>query len=245
METKLVYLTDPSTEKAAIVLDVQPSTDIPGKYVIILDQTIFYPQGGGQPADNGFIESADKSAHFVVDDVRKKEGVVYHTGTVTRGQFIPGMPVMLHVDVARRKFHNRLHSAAHIIDIALAQCDIAWKPSKGYHFPDGAYVEYEGTIDGAVADVLLPKLQEKVKHLIGEHLPVNIMYLTPEKQQAWDLEIPPFLSPNDAVRVMQVDAFKPIVCGGTHVGNTEELGTVTVGAIKNKKGVVRVSYGVM
>lgn len=49
-----------------------------GRHALILDRTVFHPQGGGQPADTGFITLADSDFKFVVEDVRSKDGVVSH-----------------------------------------------------------------------------------------------------------------------------------------------------------------------
>ena len=87
-----------------------------GRAVIILDQTIFYPQGGGQPYDKGLIEGP--SGKFLVEEVRFVDGVVKHMGTL-EGTLKPGDEVKCSVDEARRTLHSRLHSGGHVLDMAV------------------------------------------------------------------------------------------------------------------------------
>ncbi len=100
-----------------------------------MDGTIFYPQGGGQPYDQGVIESA--KGKFLVEEVRFVDGIVKHIGMFERGSFEKGDEVTCHVDKARRDLHSRLHSAGHIVDMGMTELGLGWIPGKGYHFPDG------------------------------------------------------------------------------------------------------------
>ena len=71
-----------------------------GRTAFILNQTIFYPQGGGQPYDQGYIKSED--AIFQVNEVRFKDGIVYHIGSIKEGSFDKDSLVDLYVDKDRR-----------------------------------------------------------------------------------------------------------------------------------------------
>ncbi|PNY11438.1 alanyl-tRNA editing protein AlaX-L-like [Trifolium pratense] len=127
-----------------------------GRNVLILDRTIFYPQGGGQPADTGFIHITidDFNIKFVVHDVRSKDGIVLHYGVFEglEGDFEDilqkgGKEVSLFVDEHRRTINSRLHSAGHLLDICLPKIGLGHlEPGKAYHFSDGPWVEYKGVI---------------------------------------------------------------------------------------------------
>ncbi|KAJ6844166.1 uncharacterized protein M6B38_291230 [Iris pallida] len=84
-----------------------------GRRALILDSTIFHPQGGGQPADAGFVAGSTSGAKFVVDDVRSKDGLVLHYGHFENCQdgsgpsLKEGEEVSLHVDAQRRDFNSR------------------------------------------------------------------------------------------------------------------------------------------
>ncbi|KAF5736983.1 alanine--tRNA ligase cytoplasmic [Tripterygium wilfordii] len=124
-----------------------------GRRALILDSTIFHPQGGGQPADTGFITIVDLNLKFTVQDVRSKDGIVFHYGFIegapeeSESKFEVGKEVLLNVDESRRKLNSRLHSAGHLLDACMQHVGLAhMEPGKGYHFPDGPFVEYKGTV---------------------------------------------------------------------------------------------------
>ena len=68
-------------------------------------------------------------------------------------KFLPGEEVTLSINEASRRLHARIHSAGHLLDIAMTKLgQTHLKPGKGYHFPKGAYVEYIGNIDNSIKD---------------------------------------------------------------------------------------------
>jgi len=174
--TELQYFTDSyrfeSTAKVLGVGTVSPAPSTPqsASHVVILDQTIFYPQGGtnfslhfllvlifpsfsgGQPSDVGIIQSSNPSITFNVTKVIMNsitEQHVEHYGFFNPGStpFPADTPVMLTIDRATRILHARLHSAGHLLDVAVKNSQLGnLSPGKGCHFPTGAYVEYEGVI---------------------------------------------------------------------------------------------------
>ncbi|XP_021905009.1 alanine--tRNA ligase, cytoplasmic [Carica papaya] len=124
-----------------------------GRRALILESTIFHPQGGGQPSDTGFITISDLNLKFVVQDVRPKDGIVFHYGVVEGAdeecefEMEKGKEVLLFVDESGRHLNSRLHSAGHLLDVCMQKVGLGHlEPGKGYHFPDGPFVEYKGTI---------------------------------------------------------------------------------------------------
>ena len=146
----------------AIVLAVEPLDGGEG-WAVVLDQTVFHPQGGGQPADVGTLEG-ESGAPFAVSMVKKgKTGVVRHEGaSPTLPPFAAGSRVRCAVNGQARLLNARVHSAGHLIDVAMTNSGMAsrLRPTKGYHFTPGSYVEYEGDkLDVPERDALLAKLQ--------------------------------------------------------------------------------------
>ncbi|KAK9139367.1 hypothetical protein Scep_009048 [Stephania cephalantha] len=151
MKTNLAYFDDMwnLTSKAKLLSHSQGGD---GRRALILDSTIFYPQGGGQPSDSGFISRSESDRiKFVVEDVRLKDGVVFHYGhyeeNSSEEELEGGQEVCLFVDEQRRRLNSRLHTAGHLLDSCMRNVGLGHlEPGKGYHFPDGPYVEYKGTI---------------------------------------------------------------------------------------------------
>eukprot|EP00123_Amoebidium_parasiticum_P018685 comp24263_c1_seq1/m.45105 comp24263_c1_seq1/g.45105 ORF comp24263_c1_seq1/g.45105 comp24263_c1_seq1/m.45105 type:complete len:243 (-) comp24263_c1_seq1:83-811(-) len=204
-----------------------------GKHVVVLDKTILYPQGGGQPTDFGTLTGGDGSV-FDVEMVTmdKATGVVSHKGTYREGStpFSAGTHVQISVDEGRRRVNARLHSAGHLIDaavIAAGRTDL--KATKGNHFPDNLFVEYEGKIDAADREVLIGRLNEHLKSLIAQQSEVQVVLQPPADGMA------------DPVRVVNVGGCE-CPCGGTHVKNLSDIVGVTVTKIKAAKKNVKVYY---
>jgi Ser-tRNA(Ala) deacylase AlaX len=118
---------------------------------IVLDRSIFHPQGGGQPNDEGFIKHRDHDFKFIISNLVIKSDVILHIGTFEpaegKASFEKGSAVQCNVDEAKRRQYAKTHSAGHLLDIAMTRAgrpDL--RPSKGYHFATGAYVEYLGEV---------------------------------------------------------------------------------------------------
>ncbi|HVW99594.1 MAG TPA: alanine--tRNA ligase-related protein [Candidatus Babeliaceae bacterium] len=225
MKTRLIYLENVcQLDGKAQIIDIISGTD---GQKIVLDQTVFYPQGGGQPSDKGTI--SNDNASFDVQHVILDEGIAYHSGSFKHGHFSKGEQVELHVDLGLRNLHNKNHTAGHLIDYALTNLGYSLAAGKAYHFPQGPYVEYQRTLEQHEREQLQRNLESEVNRLIQEELPVTITLLD-----------------NDPLkRVMLVNSYPPILCGGTHVLNTRDIGQVIIRKIKNEKGNLRVSYAVL
>ncbi len=225
METKLLYMEYMGKLScSAQVIDIR---DKDGKTVIILDQTVFYPQGGGQPYDTGRIRGA--SGIFNVEEVRYSEGLVEHIGLYESGELKREESVECVVDTERRTLNTRLHSAGHVIDMALKELSIAWKPGKGYHFPNGPYVEYQGSLEGCRADELKASLEGKCNEIIARSIETRLVFDNTKLQNG------------KPMRTVYYGDFG-IPCGGTHASNLKDIGSITIRKIKQEKENVKISY---
>ncbi|MFT5777850.1 MAG: Ser-tRNA(Ala) deacylase AlaX [Crocinitomicaceae bacterium] len=238
-ETELKYLNDPEEVTGqAKLLAVQETED--GRIAIILDSTLFYPQGGGQPSDRGTISSSD--GKFEVMDTRFKDGIVLHYGEFIQGTIELESNVQLSVNEERRMINNRNHTAGHLIDVAMYNCDFRFLPAKGYHFPDSPYVEYVGTIDAEERPEAIKLLNAELGRLILENTKVNWEIVESKEDLKETCKfIPDYLPEGKPIRVVTVsDIGCP--CGGTHVKQLKDLGGVLVHKIKAKSGNTRISY---
>ncbi len=248
--TKLLYLEDHALlESAAVIVSV---TEENGKAVIILDQTVFYPQGGGQPYDTGIITDANTegatggSSVFKVEEVRFVDGIVKHIGAfeAVTGTFAVGQKVTCHVDKERRDLNCRLHSAGHVLDIALHKIGINWVPGKGFHFPQGPYVEYVGSVDGMDAEAiekLRAALENKCNEIVSEGAEVTLRFMPKEEMHTVCSFVPEYIPAGKPARVVMYGAIG-IPCGGTHVANLKDIKGITIRKIKKEKDAIRISY---
>lgn len=223
-KTELLYLNDMYLlEVNAKVVAVVLGGGIPG--YLVLDRTVFYPQGGGQPYDTGVIES-DKGK-FIVSEVRSIDGEVRHIGSFESGVFGVGDEVSLKVDKERRDLNTRVHSAGHILDMALANLGFSLKPGKGFHAPEGPYVEYYGDINDINLIDLKTNLDIELSRLVNEGGQVSVEFIP-------DREL------NRLVKYKNFGIF----CGGTHVRDIKDIRSVYIRKMRVDKDVLRIAYAV-
>lgn len=226
------------------------------EHAVITDSTIFHVQGGGQPSDTGIMTSdvatkADSS--FEVKSVRHpaQGSQILHLG-----RFVPvgatrldaGEEVQQYVDAAKRNLYSRLHTAGHILGLAInALCREGVLPplteSKASHYPDAAAVEFGGILEGKHKDVI----QAKADEFVRSARPVKIHWGSMERLLEKCTGVAEgFKLPEEEVmgRVVEMEGLGSYPCGGTHVQDCSQVGKIEVKKISRSKGVSRVSYRV-
>lgn len=240
MPTKALYLADTylfqsSAHVEAIEHDEQGMA-------VILNQTIFYPQGGGQPTDTGTIVSG--LAEFqVIKVLYRSDGAIAHYGSLLKGELKAGDEVALSIDRNRRLLNARNHTAGHMLAFATEKSYPQLVGMKGYHFPDGPYVEFEGALSEAEKAQAPMVLQQAVQQMIAQELPVAMRLVDADELAKLCKNILPNMPKDKPTRVMIIDGFA-LGCGGTHLANTKEVGSFVVRKIKQEKGRVKVSYAI-
>lgn len=237
MVTKLLYMEDMQLLQCSA--KVQKLDQQEGKTILYLDQTVFYPQGGGQPYDTGVITATDWK--FAVEEVRYSDGEVLHIGHLEGSLPQEGDNVQCVVDKERRSLHTRLHSAGHVLDMAVHELGYGWKPGKGYHFPQGAYVEYEGSLEGEEKQAVIDKLNQQIQQILSRGIATEIRFMPKEEMAQYCRHVPEFLPAGKPSRIVLYGSFG-VPCGGTHVANLNDIGVVRIRKIKTSTDTVRVSY---
>ena len=221
-------------------------------HVVITEQTIFHPQGGGQPSDTGIMKTSNSI--FNVSAVRMdavSSGQVLHFGRFESGSsntFAEGDTVTQEIDVEKRLLYSRLHTAGHVLGAAtrkLLENEIAgFDELKASHFPDAASCEFAGSIEGKWKEAI----QRKVDEYVDADLAVEIEWWSEDDFKANGLERLITQNPNVAkgekFRVVKIVGADTYPCGGTHVEGTKACGKTTVRKISRSKGTSRVSYAV-
>lgn len=214
-----------------------------GQTDVVLNQTCFYARGGGQDWDMGVIKS--QTAEFAVSEVRLDENsVVHHIGKSQGSAFLVGDKVICTVDEERRTINTRLHSAAHVIDMALDSLGYNWRPVKGQHYPNLSAVEYVGELSGEEIAELRPKAEAKANELAAQDVENKLEFMPFEQMHSVCKHVPDNIPKNKPGRVVIYAGSYGIPCGGTHVKNVKQVGTIKIPKIKSKKGIIRVSYSV-
>ncbi len=224
MPTELVFRADPYARSCTATV---AAADPRG---VVLDRTVFYPTGGGQPGDRGVLRLADGTALRVVDTVKgDRPDVVIHVlepGTVAP---VPGTAVTAELDWERRYRHMRMHTCLHLLSAVLP-----------YPVTGGQVAADKGRLDFDIPEATLEKeaITEKVNALIAGDHAVAARWISDE-----DLARQPELVKTMAVkpptghgrvRLIEVAGLDLQPCGGTHVARTGEIGRVEVVKIEKK-----------
>ncbi|KAI1774818.1 ThrRS/AlaRS common domain-containing protein [Hypoxylon cercidicola] len=221
-------------------------------HVVVTEQTIFHPQGGGQPSDVGVMKSSD-GASFDVAMVRisaVNDGEVLHFGRFSTPSsiFKPGDTITQTIDIEKRNLYSRYHTAGHVLGAAvrhLLEKEVAnFDELKASHFPDSAACEFQGLIEGKWKDAI----QARVDEYVNKDMPVEIDWWDESDFQANGLErlIPDRkamgMTDDEKFRVVKIIGAETYPCGGTHVDSTQGCGKTNVKKISRAKGTSRVSY---
>jgi Ser-tRNA(Ala) deacylase AlaX len=216
------YLTELDTEV------IESGRDEGRPYAVTAD-TVFYPEGGGQPADAGTIDGVE------VIDVRKIDGVVRHY----LAHDLPPGPVHQVLDWARRFDHMQQHTGQHLLtSIALQRFE--W-PTMAFHL--GPVVSDLELDVSSLEDQDLRRLEDEVMAQVRAALPVTVRYARMEQME--ELGVRSRLLPEGhagEVRLVEIEGVDLNTCGGTHVRNTAEVGTIALIGTEAMRGGTRVFF---
>lgn len=234
METKAVYYEAPyRAEWSARLLELVPKGT---NHLALLDETIFYPEGGGQPSDVGEIRGA--SGRLRVELVQQREGKIWHQGKLL-GTLQPAETVQLALKWAHRHQNMRIHTAGHLIHDVLMSLAGPLIPVKGKH-GSKAFIEYAGELDPNLRE----ELETRVQETLLRDLPVRMSETSYAAIAAKCRFVPPNLPKDKPLRTLQIGDFAPMPDGGVHVQTTREIGCVLIEEITSENGRTVIRYRV-
>jgi alanyl-tRNA synthetase len=220
---RLYYRDSYLKEFSAHVVRASPAE---GQVEVVLDRTAFYPEGGGQPADLGVLSNAQ------VTDVLDRDGEVVH---VVRGS-MPSGEVTGQVDWDRRFDHMQQHSGQHVLSQAFEQMVGA----KTVSFHMGAEVSTIDLAIGALTPEQLQAAEDLSNRVIFEDRPILVHLLDPSELAR--LQLRKGSEREGEIRVVEVEGFDSIPCGGTHCRSAGAVGLIKVTRWARRSGDVRVEF---
>ena len=235
---------------AAIVQDGKSVDAATGEVSIILNQTPFYGESGGQVGDAGILRT--DGAVVTITDTKKVEGLFIHIGTVTEGQISLGQGAELRVDPVRRANVQANHSVTHLLNEALRNAlgdHIAQRGS--LNAPDR--LRFDFSHGKPVSAVELGAVQDEVNAMIRQNDTVQTRIMTPDDARAMGAQALFGEKYGDEVRVVSMgqlagsgkgsdgSTYSLELCGGTHVARLGEIGAfVLLGDSASSAGVRRI-----
>lgn len=198
-----------------------------GPHGVVLDRTVFYPMGGGQPGDTGSLSYGEKSCS-ICDTRNGESGEIVHVPA--DGAELPrqGERVRAEIDWDRRYLHMRMHTGLHLLGVAVP-----------YGVTGGNITASRSRLDFDMAETAdKAEVSARLRQLVAEDHPVSSFWITEE-----ELENRPELIRTLSVRpprgvgrirLLEIPGLDLQPCGGTHVRRTGEVGALAVVKIEKK-----------
>jgi misacylated tRNA(Ala) deacylase len=221
--TQLLFRDDAyARECEASVLSVTPDG-------VVLDRTVFYAQGGGQPGDVGVLVREDGTEVPVTNTVYGPDRTTIIHLVAGADAFREGERVTARLDWNRRHARMRVHTALHLLSVVLP-----------YPVTGGAIGDGDGRLDFDIPEAGLDKVEltEKLNELVLRDAPVSARWITDEELDAnpnlvKTMSVKPPRG-SGRVRLIEIEGIDLQPCGGTHVRRTGEIGRVLVTDIEKK-----------
>ncbi|MEO2262664.1 alanine--tRNA ligase-related protein [Dorea sp. YH-dor228] len=222
MTEKLFYQDSHRKEFQAKVLACENNGE---QYRVALDQTAFFPEGGGQYADTGYLEDVE------VTDVHEKEGIIFHTvkAPLEVGKMITGR-----LNWEERFEKMQQHTGEHIVS-GLVHQRFGYE-NVGFHLgSDYCTMDFNGPISRTE----LKEIEQEANRAVFQNLDIQVTY--PSKEELKNLEYRSKIEIEGQVRIVTVPGYDVCACCAPHVDKTGEIGIIKLVNMANYKGGERIT----
>ena len=222
MTEKLYFADSHMKEFDAVVTGCEPAED---GYRVVLDRTAFFPEGGGQYADTGYLGEA------YVKDVQEKGDRIFHMTDkpLTAGETVHGQ-----IDWEKRFESMQQHSGEHIISW-LVHGRFGYN-NVGFHLgADYCTMDF----DGPITKEELKEIEQEANRIVYQNLDVKNLY--PSKEELKDMEYRSKIEIEGQVRIVNIPGVDTCACCAPHVKKTGEIGNIKLVDMINYKGGERIS----
>ena len=193
-------------------------------YAVVLDDTLFYPEGGGQPGDTGMIGGIQ-----VYDTIRDEDETILH---LTHEPLEEGKAIQGVIDWDRRFDHMQNHTAEHILS-GLVHSRYGYN-NVGFHMGETIQVDFDGVLEKEDIDCL----EKDANDVILSNAPVRILY--PDDKELETMSYRSKKELNGRIRIVQIDGCDRCACCGTHVHYAGEIGLLKILSYEKNKNGTRV-----
>jgi len=233
LKVKPVFYEKKRVEEAEVLAIIRDGRSVEGLKAgeegeIILSETPFYAESGGQVGDRGLLKASGFSA--VVENTHKPiPELIVHQVRVLAGEIRPGQKVEGVVDSARRKAISRNHTSTHLLHAALRQI-LGDHVRQSGSLVDDKKLRFDFTHFAALSEEEIQRVEKLVNEKIIDNLPVTIRVTSLEEGLAEGAMAIFEEKYGEKVRLVKVGEFSKELCGGIHVKNTGEIGLFKITA---------------
>jgi len=194
---------------------------------LVLDETPFYAESGGQDADTGTIRGQHGTLN-VIDVQKPVKDLIVHTVTVDEGEVAAGDRVSAEVDGVNRRDASRAHSATHLIHAAIHEV-LGKTANQAGSYNKPGYMRLDFSWTQPVSAGARQEIEGIANRAIGENLPVQTTVMSLDEAKALGAMALFGEKYGDRVRVVEIGGpFSRELCAGTHVGASSEIGLLSV-----------------
>ena len=209
------------------ILDI---VNIDGKSYIETDKTVFFPEGGGQPSDKGFIGESE------IDHVIEKDGKILHGAKTLVGLSV-GRNTNMSINWDRRLDNMQQHCGEHILSgIFMSEYKAV---NKGFHMGEELV-----TIDIDIKDMtkdMIDKVEDMANQAIYDNRPI-IIHKSLTKEEAEKFNVRKETKVDEDIRMVEVEGIDLVACCGSHPNRTGEVGIIKILKFEKYKGITRIYF---
>ncbi|PHX75088.1 MAG: alanine--tRNA ligase [Actinobacteria bacterium] len=201
------------------------SAQVGDEVEVVLEQTPFYAEGGGQLADGGLIQTSD-GAIIEIDDVQTPlPGLIVHRGRVIDGSFSISTNAHAKIDVERRRAISRAHTATHLVHKAFREHLGETATQAGSENAPGRF-RFDFAATGAIPLAMMEEVEAQVNVVLSDDLAVTSQIMSLPEAKAMGAMALFGEKYGESVRVVSVGDWTSELCGGTHAERSGQLGIV-------------------
>lgn len=222
MTKKLFYQDSHLTEFEAVVLSCEKEKD---GYQVVLDQTVFFPEGGGQYADSGWLDDVE------VLDVHEKQDVIFHkiTAPLEVGKTVKGK-IRWEERFEKMQQHSGEHIVSGIVHERFGYDNVGFHLGSDYCTMD---------FNGPLTQEELKEIELAANQAVFENLKIQVIY--PSKEELAQMEYRSKIEIDGQVRIVLVPGYDVCACCAPHVNQTGEIGLIKLVNMVNYKGGERIT----
>ncbi|RZD52645.1 MAG: hypothetical protein CXT67_05725 [Methanobacteriota archaeon] len=233
----------PGTNPKSFTSTICSAEVVDGDTWVELSDSYFYPSGGGQPADHGYLEN--ESFSIPIQDVKKRAKLLHNIGIIDSDLLLFEGTVSASIDIKRRNILSRMHTAQHLISAAADELF------------SGRTIGNQIGLDKTRIDIGIEDRskfdKELLEQLVNDGIEQQIS-VTMGLEHRSSLTSNPLVRVNldllpknvEELRVITIEGRDICPCAGTHVSNTKEIGEIQINKVKSKgAGKLRVEYSLL
>ena len=227
MSQRLYYDDAYTTRFSACIVESDSQV---GRSALVLDKTYFYPESGGQPADRGMLGGL-----AVVDvQIRPSDGAILH---FVEGNLPVGSDIEGEIAWSLRLDHMQQHTGQHMLSQAFLRLCNA--PTLSFHL--GRETSTIDLDEALIDQSAIEEAETLVNNLIWEDRPVRAYMVSREEAASLDIRKLPDID-DDQLRLVEIEDFDLIACGGTHVRSTGGIGQLKVIRLERRNQQLRIGF---